>query len=214
MRSSTLFLRLYLRSFFFVFVFTISAVTSLHAQMDRSEMIDQIAKLEYYLSQAEKGYQIARQGLTTIGNIKQGDFNLHNLFFQSLSLVNPSIRAYIKVADMITMQLDMVAAYHSYYSQFQHSGLFGAADLAYIYSFYTSILARTADDITELTDDLTDGDLQMNDAQRLDRIDKLYASVTALYQAFQNFNSRVQLLALQKKSTLRNLQQLSQLIQP
>jgi hypothetical protein len=191
-----------------------SAVTSLHAQMDRSEMIDQIAKLEYFLSQAEKGYQIARQGLTTTGNIKQGDFNLHNLFFQSLSLVNPSIRQYIKVADMIAMELDMVSAYHSYYSQFQNSGLFGAADLAYIYSFYTSLLAKSTNDIAELTDVITDGDLQMNDAQRLDRIDKLYASVTTLYQALQNFNSRVQLLALQKKSTLRNLQQLSQLIQP
>lgn len=214
MRFPCPFLRSPFRRVWLVVVLTLPAITSLRAQMDRTEMIDQIAKLEYFLSQAEKGYQIARQGLTLIGDIKQGDFNLHNLFFQSLSLVNPSIRAYIKVADMITMQLDMVTAYKSYYPQFQHSGLFGGADLAYIYSFYTSILARTTDDLSELTDVLTDGDLQMNDAQRLDRIDKLYTTVTGRYQSLQHFNSRVQLLALQKSNTLRNLQQLSQLIQP
>jgi len=183
-------------------------------QMDRTQMLEQIAKLQLYISQAEKGYQLVHQGLTTIGKIKQGDFDLHQLFFTSLQLVNPEVRSYIKIADMITMQVDMLSVYKQYYQHATASHLFSSSELAYIYSFYKGILDKTTDDIGELTGILTDGHWQMDDAQRLGRIDLLYTSVTDQYQSLQTFNSHVQLLAQQKSQTLQGLQNLSQLIQP
>lgn len=184
------------------------------AQMDRDEMLAQIAKLQLFISQTEKGYQLVRQGLTTLGDIKQGDFNLHQLFFSSLQLVSPKIRAYIKIADILTMQAGMLAAYHAGYNQVKAASLFTAADLAYIGNVYQGILGKNSDDITELTGILTDGNWQMNDAQRLSSVDHLYGSVTAQYQSLLRFNDRLRLLALQKREKLQDLQNIAQLIQP
>src|SRR3546814_4811730 len=40
-------------------------------------LVMQIAALQAYIQVAKRGYEIAKTGLTTIGNIKDGDFNLH-----------------------------------------------------------------------------------------------------------------------------------------
>lgn len=190
------------------------SVQSARAQLDQSEMLAQIAKLEIFLSQAEKGYQIAKEGLNTIGEIKQGDFNLHQLFFNSLQLVNPAIRSYIKIADIIAMQTEMLSAYKQSYAQSQSSGLFSPAELSYIYSVYTGILSSTAADVNELTGVITDGDWQMDDAQRLGSIDRLYVSVSAKYQSLTTFGNRLQIQLLQKQNTSQGLQTLSKLVQP
>lgn len=184
------------------------------AQMDRDEMLAQIAKLQLFITQAEKGYQLVRQGLKTIGDIKQGDFNLHQLFFTSLQLVNPEIRSYVKIADILTMQTSMLAAYHAGFEQVKAANLFSPSDIVYINSLYQAILGKNSDDIQELTAILTDGDWQMNDAQRLSRIDHLYENVTVQYQSLLQFNDRLHLLALQKKQNLQDLQNIAQLLHP
>src|SRR5579872_1336287 len=123
------------------------SVGSAQAQMDRDEMLAQIAKLQYFISQTEKGYQLVREGLTTIGDIKKGDFDLHQLFFTSLEMVNPEIRSYVKIADMLTMQASMLSAYHAGYDQVKAADLFTAADITYINSLYQGILEKNNDDI-------------------------------------------------------------------
>ncbi len=54
-------------------------------------LIEQIAQLKIYLELTEKGYKIAKEGLTTIGQIKRGEFKLHKNRFDSLLIVNPKI---------------------------------------------------------------------------------------------------------------------------
>jgi hypothetical protein len=45
----------------------------------KNYLIEQIAHFKLYLELTEKGYKIAKEGLTTIGEIKNGEFNLHGL---------------------------------------------------------------------------------------------------------------------------------------
>lgn len=40
-------------------------------------LIQQIAALKVYLGYVQKGYSIAQKGLTTVSNIKKGNFDLH-----------------------------------------------------------------------------------------------------------------------------------------
>ena len=67
-------------------------------------LLQQIAALKVYLNYARKGYDIANKGITTVRNIKKGDFNLHQDFFGSLKIVNPKIKKYLKLADIIAYQ--------------------------------------------------------------------------------------------------------------
>jgi len=54
--------------------------------------LEQIAALKTYINVAEKGYQVTEKGLATIKLIRQGEFDLHTVFFHSLTVVNPAIR--------------------------------------------------------------------------------------------------------------------------
>ncbi|WAC13256.1 hypothetical protein [Dyadobacter pollutisoli] len=54
-------------------------------------LLEQIAQLKIYLELTQKGYRIARQGLATIHQLKNGEFKLHKNRFDSLLTVNSSI---------------------------------------------------------------------------------------------------------------------------
>jgi len=56
-------------------------------------LIEQIAQLKVYLALTEKGYEIAREGLTTISSIKNGEFKLHKNRFDSLRIVKSELTA-------------------------------------------------------------------------------------------------------------------------
>src|SRR5258706_12690912 len=64
-------------------------------------LLQQIAANKIYIDYLEKGYQIAHGGLQTIQNIKKGDFNLHIGFLDSLKKINPAIKNWAKIADII-----------------------------------------------------------------------------------------------------------------
>ncbi|MCA6438992.1 MAG: hypothetical protein IM581_03630, partial [Chitinophagaceae bacterium] len=71
-------------------------------------LLQQIAALQVYIGYAKKGYTVVTSGINTIRNIKNGDLNLHRDFFNRLKNVNPAIRRYAKVADIIAYQVKII----------------------------------------------------------------------------------------------------------
>ena len=175
------------------------------------QKIEQIAKLELYLVELKKGYDIVQKGLTTIGEIKKGDLDLHSLFFNSLQVVNPVVKNYIKIADVIVMQIQMISDYHSYYTKFQDSHSFSSKELSYFQSVYDNILNLTGKDIDALTTVLSDGKLQMSDDERINRINVLYVQVLDKYEFIHSFGNRVQVNATQRAQSTQELSNLKKL---
>src|SRR5690242_14173593 len=68
-------------------------------------LLQQIAANKVYIEYLEKGYNIARKGLQAINDIKRGDFDLSFDFFESQKNVNPEIKTWTKVADVIAYQI-------------------------------------------------------------------------------------------------------------
>ncbi len=63
--------------------------------------IEQIALLGTYIRQAKQGYNIIDNGLKTVKNIKNGEFDLHDLYYKSLKNVNPNIKGFSKIKQAI-----------------------------------------------------------------------------------------------------------------
>jgi hypothetical protein len=169
-------------------------------------MLEQIAKYEVYLSYLKKGYDIVNKGLTLIGDIKHGDFNLHKDYFNSLDNVNPAIKSDVKIAAMIAMQAEMLSGYQAYYKRYQAAGIFTNRELSYLYRVFTALLDDVAEDITELTQVITDGQLQMKDDERINRIDRLYSGMTGKYNFLYSFGDQVQVHGLQRQKELQETQ--------
>lgn len=158
-------------------------------------LIQQIAALQVYIGYVKKGYKIAQQGLTAISNFKNGEFNLHKDYFNSLKNINPSVKHYAKVAAIITLQVETVKGCHKTFRQIRESGAFTGDEISYI----SKVFGRLMDDCVDITEELitltTSGKLEMKDNERLEHIDKLYYSMQDDYTFMKHFGNQALLLA-------------------
>ncbi len=169
-------------------------------------LLQQIAGLQLYIGYIQKGYSIAKQGLNTISYIKHGEFNLHKDYFNSLKEVNPKIKNYSKVADIILLQMNIVKVYKEAARQIKQSKSFSASEITYI----NSVFERLLDDCTKTIDELitvtTSGQLEMKDDERLKRIDRLYNDMQTNYVFVQSFSDEAKLLAASRTREQNNIQ--------
>lgn len=163
-----------------------------------SYLIEQIAALQVYATYVEKGYLIADEGLKAIGSIKKGDFNLHENYFSSLEKVNPNIKSYWKIADIISLQIKIVEACNHQQKSMNQSKQFTAGEIAYVSKVFRSLLDGCADIIDQLMTLITDGSAQMKDDERIKRIDQLHDNIEDRYEFVQQFGSENTMLAIQR----------------
>lgn len=188
-----------------LFLLLVSAASGLQAQTfaewfqqkktQKKYLLQQIAALQVYIGYAQKGYNIAKEGLTTIGGFTKGEFNLHTDYFNSLKSVSPEIKRYAKVADIIALQIKIVQNYNRTYRQINSSDAFLNDELAYI----SRVFGRLLDDCDKTLDELititTDSKLEMKDNERIDRIDKLYLDMQDKFTFSQSFSNDAKSLA-------------------
>jgi len=162
----------------------------------------QIVALKAYAEIAWKGYKIADKGLTVIGNIKDGEFNLHRDFFGSLEAVSPSVRNYTKVADIIAMQAEIITGYRKDVKVLQGSGMFSPEELRYITDVYGRLLEGCTEVVDELTMLTTNSSLKMTDDERLQRIEKLYEEMRDNRAFLGLFGGQAKTLAANRQQEL------------
>lgn len=161
-------------------------------------LLQQIAALQIYIGYAQKGYQIAKEGLTTIGGFTRGEFNLHADYFNSLKVVNPEIKHYAKVAEIIGLQVKIVQNYNSTYRKLQSTDAFSNDELNYIRSAFSNLFDDCEKTLDELIAVTTDGKLEMKDDERIARIDKLYVDMQDKLTFCTSFSNDAKLLAVSR----------------
>lgn len=168
-------------------------------------LVQQIAALQVYIGYAKKGYNIAKDGLNTIGGFTRGEFDLHGDFIGSLKKVNPEIKRYAKVADIIALQVNVVQQSAKAYRQLQRSDMLSSGELSYV----NRVMGRLLDDCEKILDELitvtTNGKLEMKDDERMARIDRLYLEMQASYTFGKSFTDEAQALALSRKKELTDV---------
>lgn len=162
-------------------------------------LLQQIAALGLYLNYAEKGYQIAREGLNTIQHIKKGDFDLHDHFFSSLSKVNPAIKKYTKTSKVILYQTRILKIAKQSLDAISASDQLTPEEIDYCKRVFDFLLTECFETIEELLSVITDSNWQMNDNERLKRIDKIYSTIQNQFAFSSSFRDEIHLLTTQRK---------------
>jgi hypothetical protein len=170
-------------------------------QMTRNLVI-QIGLFQTYLGYLKKGYDIVNKGVSLVRDIKDGEFSLHKDYFSSLKNVNPKIKNYSKVAEIISLQLSILDQYHKTFSKVKSSKLFGERELKYFSSVYSNLLDETAKSLDELILLTTSGNLELTDDERIGRLDKLYEDMKEKHSFIQHFNDKVRGLGFQRNREL------------
>lgn len=164
----------------------------------RKYLLQQIAALQVYLGYLKKGYDIASQGLTTIRNIKNGDFSLHRDFFGSLSLVNPKIRDYARVADIIALQIKIIKEVKETVKGIAEAGQLTPDEMSLCNKVFDNLLAASLKNIDELFLVITSGELEMKDDERLNRIDAIFLEMQEKYAFTADMSEELALLSVQR----------------
>jgi len=167
-------------------------------------LLQQVAALQVYIGFAKKGYQIAQKGLNTIGNIKDGEFNLSRDFFGGLSSVNPAIKNYARIADILALQVKIIKTYRRDYQQIKDLHHSGGNELAYIQRVYNRMLADCEHAVDELITLATNGKLELTDDQRIQRIDRLYQDMLNRHDFTQSFGRDALILQQSRADEQRN----------
>jgi len=166
--------------------------------------IQQIAANKVYIEYLQKGYSIAKKGLTTVGNIKNGHWSLDKDFFAGLENINPKVRNYAKVADIVALNIQIVKRYKKALNQARASDRFTGNDLDYFGSVFTALIDNCAVLVDELTLLLKASELKMSDDERIKRIDRLYTDMQDNYAFVQHFSGSMEIMTLQRDKELKD----------
>ncbi len=166
----------------------------------------QIVLLRLYLGYLKKGYEIADKGLTTIHNIKNGDFNLHRDFFGSLKNVNPHIKNSAKVADIIAFQVYIIQNIKRVNNFCKNNEYFTPEEIRYVAAVYSNMLFLCDASISELLTIIRSNETEMKDDERLVRIDRLYDDMLDKHAFVQSFDSDVRLIARERERETRSVE--------
>jgi hypothetical protein len=172
---------------------------------------EQIAALQVHLDNLKKGITIVYKGLTTIHNIKNGDFNLHRDFFGSLKNVNPRISNSAKVADIIAFQVYVIQNLKRINNYCKNNESFTADEIRYVALVYSNMLFLTDASISELLDIIRSDKTEMKDDERLNRIDNLYEDMLDKHAFVTEFGNEVVLLSHQREKEKREAEILKKL---
>lgn len=172
------------------------------------QLLLNVEKLEQFrniLTDMKKGYDILQHGYGAVRDIAAGSFALHETFLDGLLAVNPALREYSRVADILSCQQAILREYRDAYRRFSRSGSFSPEELIYIGQVYENLSSESLQHLEELALVLTAGELRMADDERLAAIDNLYREASDKLTFLRHFNRQATLLAIQRERELHSI---------
>ncbi|MGF7076215.1 hypothetical protein [Mucilaginibacter sp. 3215] len=177
----------------------------------RKLMAEQIVQYERYLNALKTGYHVAETGLNTAHELKNGTFNLHGAYFNLLAQVNPLIQNNPKGKAIADLNRQTLKLFSDEWTWQQQQLQLSTAELSYFQKVQANIAAKCKLDMDELTEVLTPGKLQLTDAQRLDRLDKVYARMKDKFAFACSFTGKCHKLAARRQQNKQDHTQLKKL---
>ncbi len=170
-------------------------------------LTEQIAALNACETSLKQGYNMMKSEWGAIGNFKNGEFGLHQDYYNSLSQVNPQVK---NSTDLPTIQAEQQSIIGQF-SALQHLPGLSTSEQTYIGLVQQNIINQCAKDLTDLQAVLTSGNLVMTDDERIKRINQLTSAIKDKYLFTCSFSSQVRLLAIQRNQDNQSIQTLNQL---
>lgn len=168
-------------------------------------LIEQIAQLKIYLELAEKGYQVASEGLSLISDFKNGEFNLHKNRLDSLAIVKPAIKNSTKANDIVGLVKAAIVFYWQLDDILRKEKHLSEAEKGYIKGVFDRLAWQTQDLLTQREVILKSGLLSMTDDARVDQLGKLYLKASENYRFARQVLESAGVLAAQRQREMSQL---------
>lgn len=195
-----------MKSLVIVLVF-ISIVQDCNAQFfaqkktRRELLLQQIAALQVYTGYLKKGYEVVTNGINTISDIKNGDFDLHSIFFDSYKEVNPIILNYEKVPAIMHFAEVIESSCSNSITMIDKDANLTQEEKNYLQDVINTLLNKTNVTLDQLMMVTTNELLEMKDDERIEWIDRIYKDIKDKYVFVQSFSKSIWVLSAQRLHT-------------
>ncbi|MBN7817473.1 TerB family tellurite resistance protein [Algoriphagus pacificus] len=152
---------------------------------------EKLVQMKQVLNRMYEGYEVLSKGYNQVKNVAEGNFKLHEVFLNSLLLVNPEIRNYYRVGEIIKYQQYLLREYSGTMKKFRLSGGLKKEQHDFLEGIYKEAISRSLMNLEELFLVLTSGELRMSDFERLEAIDRLHAEMIGLLVPIRRLNNQV-----------------------
>lgn len=170
-------------------------------------LLKQLAYLELYGSELRKGYELAKEGWGTIKGFTDGEFKLHEAFFDALARVSTVVKKDFRVGEIAAMQLQIRASF----AVLVGSSAYSQATKDYVQEVKKKVFEECDADLSELLEIVLSSSVEMNDEERLARLKVVHEAMSIKAAFCVYFCAQVQgMLANQKRYHL-DLDQLRRL---
>lgn len=167
-------------------------------------LLQQIAALQVYSTYLRKGYAVAKGGLGSISGSLLSENGLHGNYYNSLKNVNPAIATNSWVKEIVRWQNDILLLTGSW----KKIDGFNAGEMHYLDAVRTALLTDCTQVINTLQEVVSDGKLEMSDADRLKLIAKLHGQMREDYVFAKGFTAQVKIYGAQRGQEKNNVQAL------
>lgn len=161
-------------------------------------MEKQVVALQAYIGVAQKGYGIYRDGLTFIGDLKQGDLDLHKSYFTSLSTVKPVIGQSSGVMETKNWQELSEAVCRKLVKWYS------GQDENYVRAVTRQVIGLIQENETQLEHLTADGNYQLSDAHRTAQIHQVHREMQEYYQFVRAFDQEVRMNKLLRRKDVHD----------
>jgi hypothetical protein len=199
----------------FTFGFTLALLNPAFGQATETQQLilnwEKLQELEKILDNMYVGYKILDKGYTTIKNISEGNYTLHQLFLDGLMAVNPSVRNYKRIPYIIDYQKLLLAEYKNAYDRFKNDPHFTPQEIEYLANVYNYLFLASLRNIDDLVMIITATKLRMNDDERMKAIDRIFYDMEGKLVFLRSFNNSTQLLAIQRARSANDMRAINHL---
>ena len=169
-------------------------------------LIEQIAQLRIYLELTEKGYKIAKQGLTSIGDIKRGEFNLHKNRFDSLSIVKSAIKKNPLASATVGHIRAMIILYWGLDDLMAECRFLSADEKQLVRNVFDRLAGDGVGVLDRLEETTTSGKLKMTDDARSSQTSSLFEQSQSIHTFARQLTSESAMLSAQRKQQYEALE--------
>lgn len=160
--------------------------------------VQKLSQLKQILKDMKTGYEIVSKGYSSIRDLSQGSFDLHQVFLDGLLAISPVVKNYTRVADIIKCQLSIVKEYKAAFKRFKQDENFSPEEMLYIGKVYENLFKQSLKNLDKLSMIITASQLRMSDDERLEAIDRVYADMQDKLQFLRDFDNKTSILSMQR----------------
>lgn len=187
-----------------ILLFT-SVMTQAHAQTfaewfkqsstQKKYLLQQIEALQVYSGYLKKGYSIAKGGLGSISGSLLSENGLHDTYYNELKKVNPMVAKDSRVKEIVRWQGDIMLLLNQWV---QIDGLTPDEKL-YLQQVRSSVYQDCEEVLNNLQNVVSDGKMEMSDADRLKLIGQLHTEMQSNYHFAVGFTVQAKNYAAQRQ---------------